>query len=95
MVASKKGAKGGYFLAVAPEKLTMKQVIELMEGPIVLSRCIGSPEVCSQQATNQANCRFRHIFQEVGETVARTLDGVTIASLTRIDGKARDATNEI
>ena len=38
-VSSYKGAKGGYKLAVSADKITLKQVIELIDGPIAISRC--------------------------------------------------------
>ena len=39
MVCSFKGAKGGYTLAKPPEEITLRQVIESVEGPYMLSRC--------------------------------------------------------
>ena len=34
LVCSFKGAKGGYTLAKSPEEITLRQVIELVEGPL-------------------------------------------------------------
>ena len=39
LVCSFKGAKGGYTLAKSPQEITLRQVIELVEGPYMLSRC--------------------------------------------------------
>ena len=40
LVCSFKGAKGGYTLAKSPEEITLRQVIELVEGPYI-HHCVG------------------------------------------------------
>ena len=47
LVTSYKGVKGGYKLAKAPEDITLKSVIELIDGPIFIARCLEGDEECS------------------------------------------------
>ena len=47
IVRSYKGARGGYALNIAPDKISLKMVIELIDGPIAISRCLESSESCS------------------------------------------------
>jgi Rrf2 family protein len=44
IISSVRGARGGYRLALAPSELTMKSLIEVLEGPIRLVRCAGEAE---------------------------------------------------
>ncbi|NOQ34564.1 MAG: SUF system Fe-S cluster assembly regulator, partial [Methylococcaceae bacterium] len=39
VLQSTRGAKGGYCLARAPEKITVASVISALEGPIALTEC--------------------------------------------------------
>ena len=43
LVCSFKGDKGGYTLAKSPEEITLRQVIELVEGPYI-HHCVGIHE---------------------------------------------------
>ena len=77
MVKSYKGVKGGYSLSVPPEKITLKQVIEKIDGPIDIVRCLGSEEGCSLNQDKTA-CIYHHIFDTISIDVARKLAGITI-----------------
>ncbi len=48
---SKRGVQGGYFLARAPERLKVGEIIEAIDGPIAITECM--EEDCE--------CRFRSV----------------------------------
>ncbi len=79
-VTSYKGAKGGYKLAVSPDKITLKAVIELIDGPIAISRCLDSGEACALNPDKTA-CIYHHIFDTISLDVARKLQGITISDV--------------
>lgn len=81
IVKSYKGARGGYALSRAPEEITMRQVIEAVEGPYRFSRCVGGEYSCSCSSTGAQPCPFREVFDEVTQLVIRKLDDVTFDSL--------------
>ncbi|MCI9272449.1 MAG: Rrf2 family transcriptional regulator [Clostridiales bacterium] len=72
LVKSYKGAKGGYTLAREPGLITLRQVIEAVEGPYVLNRCLTKDYNCCH-----TECRFHHIYDEVSALVRQRLDQVT------------------
>ena len=80
LVRSYKGVNGGYRLARRPEDITVKDVIELIDGPITICRCLMEDEVCSQSA-DKGQCLFHHIFSEISISVAKKLSGITIADV--------------
>lgn len=53
IVRSYRGMKGGYALARPPAEITMLDVIEAMEGPIRINRCLISPEECNKRYTSK------------------------------------------
>jgi Rrf2 family protein len=79
-VSSYKGAKGGYKLKVPTEEITLKSVIELIDGPIVIARCLETSESCSLNKDKNA-CTYHHIFNTISMDVARKLDGITISDV--------------
>ena len=61
LVSSYKGVGGGYRLRLPADKITLKTVIELIDGPIAIVRCLESSESCSLNHDKTA-CTYHHIF---------------------------------
>ncbi|MBQ6569676.1 MAG: Rrf2 family transcriptional regulator [Clostridia bacterium] len=78
IVKSFKGTKGGYILAKEPGEITLRLVIEAVEGPYVLSRCLYSGHECSR-GDGPCCCRFQSVFDEISADVRKKLDTVTFA----------------
>lgn len=76
LVCSFKGAKGGYTLAKSPEEITLRQVIELVEGPYMLSRCQKEEYSCGRE-----HCRLHSIYEKISENVRRELESYTFAMI--------------
>ena len=80
IVKSVKGAHGGYSLAKDPSELSLKVLIEAMDGEIALSKCMGD-EPCSRMGMNKGDCCFHRIFCTISREVAERLSGITIADV--------------
>ena len=76
-ISSVKGVKGGYKLKRAASEITLRSVIEHIDGPIVLARCLDSEGVCSLNHDKTA-CIYHHIFDKISNDVASKLGAVTI-----------------
>ncbi len=77
LVQSFKGVNGGYKLKVSPEDITLKKVIELIDGPIAIARCLDSDEGCSLNCDKSA-CDYHHIFDIISIELASKLNKITI-----------------
>lgn len=77
LIVSYKGAHGGYMLGGPAGKITLRQVIEAVEGPYMLSRCQQDAYSC----THDTCCRFHEIYDEISMTVREKLDSYTFGSL--------------
>ena len=69
ILRSKRGPRGGYYLAVPPNKITMLQVIEAVDGPMVgglgLSESAkGKFSVKAEQAYAKALNQAKAVFQK-------------------------------
>ena len=79
-VKSYKGINGGYQLKLPAEKITLKEVIERIDGPIAIVRCLEFSETCSLNQDKTA-CIYHHIFDTISHDVSRKLENITIADV--------------
>ncbi len=49
IVKSYKGTHGGYTLAKKPSEISLRQVIEAVEGPYMISRCLQGEYACGHE----------------------------------------------
>jgi len=49
IVKSYRGVGGGFSLARAPEDITLLDVVEAVEGPVKINRCLIDPKYCTSQ----------------------------------------------
>ncbi len=77
-VNSYRGTGGGFSLARPAAAITLRQVVEAVEGPIAPNRCV-TELGCERSAT----CRVHTVWRRVQEQVVGILDGVTIEELAR------------
>jgi Rrf2 family protein len=72
-----RGAAGGVFLGRPADDINLRQVLEAVQGPIVLNHCTGPYNGCSKAATCPA-CR---VFQEAQKLLQETLEQASLARL--------------
>lgn len=80
LVRTRPGARGGVTLNAPAEAVTLLQVIEAVEGPIRLNRCVEAPGACPRDRF----CPVHLVWMRLQALVTRELDGVTIAALARL-----------
>ena len=85
LARSVRGVGGGYQLAVDPRKLTMLEVVEAVDGPL-LPECLGCDRGGGQCA-QAAACAIRRVLEEIGQQAYFTMKSVTIATLAKGGGE--------
>lgn len=75
---SYRGVNGGYELAMPASEITLKNIIEVIDGDIVINRCEGE-EPCA----NTAECRIKTHMARIQREIASELDNVTFADLIK------------
>ncbi len=65
---ARRGVKGGYFLALPPEEISLLSVIESMEGDLSIVRCVCEPKRCKM--THQ--CPTRDVWSEINQKIKET-----------------------
>jgi Rrf2 family transcriptional regulator, cysteine metabolism repressor len=81
LVASTRGARGGYELTRSPQDIPMSEILRALEGPLAPMICAtDSPEhldLCGRTAS----CTVNFLWLKVRDAVAGALDGMTLAEL--------------
>lgn len=79
MIKSFKGSKGGYQIVQNPDEITLKDVIEIVEGEYNLSRCLSND--CNCTRPNSSPCKVQDALNEISLSVRGMLDKIKISSL--------------
>jgi Rrf2 family protein len=78
-VQSSRGAAGGIRLAMQPEKFTVKDIIECLEGEEFFSGCILGFSRCNEERP----CALHHRWKVVKEQVREMLAGESVHTLAK------------
>lgn len=78
-VEGMRGFGGGVRLAVDPEEISVAQVVEEVEGPIALSKCLVNDGFCEKQDT----CPLHQVWAKAQKQMVAVLADTTIADLVR------------
>ena len=78
-VESRRGAKGGYLLAVAPGGLTVREVLEYVDGPVAPVRCVLGED--KAECPLEGNCAFMGLWSRARDAVAKVYDETSFENL--------------
>ena len=76
-IKSIRGPKGGHMLAIPPEKITVGEIVRILEGGIDLTECIGNPDNCPRSS----HCVTRDIWAETTDVIYDKLNSITLAKM--------------
>lgn len=88
LIRTMRGNQGGVTLARPPEEINLREVIEAIEGPIVLVQCMKGPSQCA----HEDDCTFLPVCEDIQGMMVSQLESTTFADLASgVDVKTRDA----
>ena len=81
LLTSIRGAKGGYSLARPAEKITVLEIIAVLEGEVAMTECSHEPVVgiCQQESL----CPVSGNWQKINRAVRGALSHLTLADMSR------------
>ena len=77
LVNSTRGAHGGYVLGKEPGCISLKEILQVLEGPLCLVDCVDSPSLCERSAS----CVSRDIWEEASQGMQQMLENTTLATM--------------
>jgi Rrf2 family protein len=77
LVTTFRGAGGGVSLARPPAEISLLQVIEALDGPVRLNRCVIEPSACPRDKV----CPVHHVWAKAQVDLADLLSSTTFDQL--------------
>lgn len=81
IVRSYKGAQGGYEIARPLDEISLNDILETIEGPYALNRCLLAECGCSRNWEDQ--CPYHALFDKISSQVREQLSEVKIGDVLR------------
>jgi len=85
LVQGTRGSGGGVRLAVDPAKVTIRRIVDAIEGPMALYNCLEDGGVCKRQG----RCEVQHIWAWAQSRFLSALDDFTLEDIITGDAKRR------
>jgi Rrf2 family protein len=86
IVASVRGAHGGYTLAREPDAISLLDVVSALEGPVTLVDCVDKAEACNRNA----ECAARDVWSTLGARLRDMMAAISLKDLVE-QQRQRDA----
>jgi Rrf2 family protein len=77
LVSTQRGAGGGVTLAGSPSEISLLQVVEALEGPIRLNRCLIQPDACPRDS----HCPVHQVWANAQAQLTSLLEITTFDDL--------------
>ncbi|NIT61302.1 MAG: Rrf2 family transcriptional regulator, partial [Aliifodinibius sp.] len=77
LIRSTRGRRGGYMLAQKPAKISVGQVIEVLEGRLAVVDCVTDPELCERSP----ECPTRGIWVGMTDVLKKQLFSLTLMDI--------------
>ncbi|MFC1884790.1 RrF2 family transcriptional regulator [Thermodesulfobacteriota bacterium] len=78
-IKSVRGPKGGHLLAKSPEKITIGEIVKLLEGGIDLTGCVANPDECQRSS----GCPTRSVWEEATKAMYDKLNSITLEEMLK------------
>lgn len=77
LIKSVRGAAGGHILDKDPAKITLGEIVRVMEGDINIANCLD----CETKCERSTDCRTRSVWERASRAMEQELDSITLAEL--------------
>lgn len=82
VIKSVRGSKGGYLLSKPKDEITVREVIEVLDGPFAVADC--SKDRCPRETCiGPENCVASRLWRKVEDNLDNLLDSITLEDLYR------------
>lgn len=83
LLQTSRGARGGVSLARAPEDISILEVVEAIDGPILLNECVADTSSC----VFGENCPMRTVFCDAQAELIGRLENTSFGHILKPNGR--------
>ena len=88
LIKSTMGPNGGFFLSKQPKKISLAEIIEVIQGPLTLNRCLLGKNVCPKQSC----CPITGKLTKLQKNISDYLQSITLDDLLQHQGTKKAKT---
>jgi len=88
LVRSYRGVEGGFGLARAADEISLLDIVQAMEGPVAVHRCLADRQACNKHCCQE--CPIHAALGGLQETFVDGLRCMTMTKLIKQQRKARE-----
>jgi Rrf2 family transcriptional regulator, iron-sulfur cluster assembly transcription factor len=78
LIRSHRGVKGGFSLGRPADEMTIREVVEHIQGPYYMAKCLGGDDLCDRK-----NCPIKVLLEKAQSALMGIFDQYTIADLAK------------
>ncbi len=78
-VKSVRGAQGGYILNKAPEEITVKDILVILEGPLAPAECVRDEQ--DEECTHANYCVTKLIYEKMKQSIDHVTASITLKDM--------------
>jgi Rrf2 family protein len=83
LIRPHRGKRGGFSLAADAEEISLRRIVEAIQGPICFNECLLGPGHCSFRRW----CPGHKVWRRIQESVCGILESVSLAELASGEGQ--------
>lgn len=80
LITSVRGPRGGHMLARAPEKISIWELLDLLESKLTFADCLKDPDICE----NTENCPVRPIWGKALSLMTRHFKETSLKDVLKL-----------
>ena len=85
LVKSVRGPRGGHYLVTSPDKISVGEIVSILEGGFALTKCTTDPDICERSD----DCATRIVWSEAAQAMYRKLSEIKISDLMEMECSLR------
>ncbi|MBI4733776.1 MAG: Rrf2 family transcriptional regulator [Rubrobacteridae bacterium] len=78
LIVTTRGNGGGIYLNKRPDEVTIRQIVEAIEGPFAINQCLIGRDSCSRKPA----CPLHDVWRKAQEGMLSVLESTTLTSLS-------------
>jgi Rrf2 family cysteine metabolism transcriptional repressor len=86
LVRSRRGKNGGFILAASPTEITILDILQAVEGPVVPAPCVDTVQACR----GPKDCVTQNVWMRVKDAIMTVLAGITLDDLVKLYREKRN-----
>ncbi len=87
LITTFRGAHGGYLLSKPASKITLRDIIEPLEGDMCLVDCVSNPAICDRSNS----CASRDVWDQMSSLLLEFMDKFTLEDMIKRSKKMQKA----